>query len=392
MTLTTRHPNAVFRHRGMALCLALASVVCLNLDSASDPRRDYSIPLLDLNGQTDRQVIVDREPGQYLGHPTTILLEDDISILTVYPQGHGRGSIVMKRSPDGGKTWSDRLLVPENWATSKEVPTLHRVVDGQGTKRLIMFSGLYPIRMAVSEDDGSTWSPLEPIGDFGGIVAMGCVERLKNGDYMALFHDDGRFIDGSGKKADPPIFNVYKTVSSDGGLHWGAPEIIATHPEAHLCEPGIFRSPDGNQLAVLLRENSRKMNSFLITSEDEGKSWSTPRQVPGALTGDRHTGKYGPDGRLFISFRDTTLKSPTKGDWVGWVGRYEDIINGEEGQYRVRIMDNHKGMDCAYPGVEIMPDGTYVVTTYGHWTPDAEPYIASVRFTLDELDALHKTP
>ena len=55
--------------------------------------------------------------------------------------------------------------------------------------------------MASSEDDGRTWTPLEPIGDFGGIVAMASVERLKDGDYMALFHDDGRFLRGEGKKS-----------------------------------------------------------------------------------------------------------------------------------------------------------------------------------------------
>ncbi len=107
-----------------------------------------------------------------------------------------------------------------------------------------------------------------------------------------------------------------------------------------------------------------------------------------ALTGDRHTAVYGPDGRLFISFRDTTLDSPTKGDWVAWVGRYEDIVEGREGQYRVRLMDNHRGADCAYPGVLILPDGTIVTTTYGHWEAGKKPYIMTVRLTLDELDAL----
>src|SRR3954447_514163 len=187
----------------------------------------YSIPTIDLAAEKERQVVVDREPGQYLGHPTTVLLEDGTSMLIVYPKGHGRGAIVRKESRDGGLSWSERLPTPENWATSKEVPTIHRVVDPRGKKRLIMFSGLYPIRMSVSEDDGSTWTPLEPIGDFGGVVAMASLERLKDGGYMALFHDDGRFLRGEGKKGK---FRVYETTSKDGGLTWGRPEVIAEHP------------------------------------------------------------------------------------------------------------------------------------------------------------------
>lgn len=369
------------------LAVSLFVLLLLVHTALAQVPRGFSIPLIDLAGQTERQVVVDREPGQYLGHPTTVLLEDGKSMIVVYPKGHGRGAIVMKRSVDGGKTWSDRLSTPENWATSLETPTIHRLIDPQGKKRLVLFSGLYPIRIASSEDDGATWTPLEPIGDFGGIVAMASVERLRDGSYMALFHDDGRFFRNKGKTEG---FRVYKTISNDGGRTWAEPEVIASHPEAHLCEPGLVRSPDGKQLAVLLRENSRKFNSFVIFSDDEGKSWTAPRELPGALTGDRHVGKYGPDGRLFLSFRDTTHESPTRGDWVGWVGTYDDIVQGREGQYRIRLMDNKKDADCAYPGVEVLPDGTFVTTTYGHWQEGESPYIVSVRFRLDELDELAK--
>ena len=367
-----------------AACALPAGLAQLDQEPAREkPARGYTIPIIDLAGEGERQVVVDREPGQYLGHPTTVLLEDGRTILCVYPKGHGRGAIVMKRSSDGGLTWSERLALPESWATSKEVPTIHRVVDAEGSRRLILFSGLYPIRMAVSEDDGHTWSGLEPIGDFGGVVAMGCVERLTSGDYMALFHDDGRFLRGEGVRTK---FHVYRTISKDGGLTWGEPVAIATHPTAHLCEPGIVRSPGGEQLCVLLRENSRRHNGFVIFSDDEGQTWSEPRELPAALTGDRHTAVYAPDGRLFVSFRDTTLESPTKGDWVAWVGTYEDIREGREGQYRVRLMDNHVGADCAYPGVVLLPDGTIVTTTYGHWTEGEQPYVVSVRLKLSELD------
>lgn len=356
----------------------------------------YTIPVIDLASETQRQVLVDREEKQYLGHVTTVLLEDGKTILAVYPKGHGRGAIVYKRSTDGGLTWSDRLPTPKSWETSLEVPTIHRVVDAAGKKRLILFSGLYPIRMSVSEDDGATWSELQPIGNFGGIVTMGSVVALKQpGHYMALFHDDGRYIIGkqktpNGDAAKAWRFWVYETRSTDGGLTWSVPVPIAMLPDASLCEPGAVRSPDGNEIAVLLRENSRKHNSYLITSRDEGLSWSEPKELPAALTGDRHTAKYAPDGRLFITFRDTTRQSATKGDWVAWVGQYDDIVSGREGQYRVRLLHNTSSADCAYPGLEVLPDGTIVTTTYGHWEKDQPPYIMSVRLKLDEVDARAK--
>ena len=351
------------------------------------PTRGYEIPLIDLDGETDREVVVDREDGQYLGHVTTVLLEDDKTLLAVYPKGHGKGQIVYKRSLDAGVTWSERLPTPGSWGTSREVPTIHRVIDPQtGKKRLIVWSGLYPARLAVSEDDGASWSELEKAGDWGGIVVMGFVERLANGSYIAMFHDDGRFFSSESKPTSPAVFTLFKTFSHDGGLTWTQPEAVWSGSDLNLCEPGCFRSPDGKTLAVLLRENSRTRNSCVIFSEDEGLTWSAPRELPASLTGDRHTGKYAPDGRLFISFRDTAHDSVTQGDWVGWVGTFEDILLGRPGQYRVRLKDNKHNWDTSYPGVEVLPDGTFVATTYGHWEEAKQPFIVSKRFKLSELD------
>lgn len=364
-------------------------LLALRLGAAEVQPRGYSIPVVDLAAETQRQVVVDREPGQYLGHPTTVLLEDGRTILCVYPKGHGRGAIILKRSLDGGRTWSDRLPVPKSWETSRETPTIHRVVDANGRKRLIVWSGLYPARLSVSEDDGSTWSELAPAGDWGGIVVMGCLEPVRDqpGHYFAMFHDDGRYFAQGTPQTQPVTFTLYQTRSTDGGLHWSRPTTIWSGSDLHLCEPGIVRSPDGRELAVLLRENRRKRNAHVIFSRDEGRTWSNPRELPGALTGDRHTARYAPDGRLFISFRDTTLETGTRGDWVAWVGRYQDIVEGREGQCRVRLMDNTDPFDCAYPGVEVLPDGTLVTTTYGHWTAKEPPYIVSVRLRLAEIDA-----
>ena len=399
--------------------------ITLNSFSQIREKKPYlRIPVIDLDKDTFRQVIVDKEEGQYLGHPTTVLLEDDKTILAVYPKGHGQGAIVYKKSTDGGLTWSGRLNVPESWATSKEVPTIFRTVDANGKKRLILFSGLYPARLAHSEDDGRTWSELVPVGNWGGVVVMSSLIQLRTGQghYMALFHDDMRYFTENGqqvydedrKKNNQILFTLYKTFSYDGGLTWSTPSAILSRRDMNLSEPGLIRSPNGKMIAVLLRENSRRKNSQIIFSRDEGKSWTTPRALPNELTGDRHVLRYAPDGRLLVVFRDispldtrpdlekiaqerneenlskiaaeTGQGSPTEGDWVGWVGTWDDLIKAKKGEYRIRFKDNLTGWDCCYPGVDLLPDGTFVVTTYGHWEKDEEPYIISIRFRMEELD------
>ena len=387
MTVSTRSRNVCCRLAVQWIAVIGSGALLAQSPTAKMPR------LLDLNDQLDRQVVVDREPGQYLGHPTTCLLEDGSTMLCVYPKGHGRGEIVYKRSVDGGLTWSDRLPTPESWSTSREVPTIHRVIGPDGKRRLIMWSGLYPARLAVSEDDGASWSELRKAGDWGGIVVMGFVEPLNTapGHYLAMFHDDGRFFDGSNKRT--PEFRLFQTRSADGGLTWSFPEVVFESAEVNLCEPGCIRSPDGKTMAVLLRENRRGRNSHIIFSDDEGKTWSKPREVPLVLTGDRHTGKYLQDGRLFISFRcisptQSRQDRPWEGDWVAWVGSWDDLVNGGIGQYMVRLKDNQKSYDTSYPGVELLPDGTIVTTTYGHWVADEQPWVLSVRLKPEELDRM----
>lgn len=370
--------------------LALIAVLCL----AHEPTR------IDLDADAARQVVVDHEPGTYLGHVSTLLLEDRATILAAYPKGHGKGPIVLKRSVDGGRTWSDRLATPETWATSQETPTLF----GLGGESLILFSGLYPIRAARSSDSGTTWSELEPIGDFGGIVAMGGVVRRGDEAFTAFFHDDGRFIRAGGTFEG--MFTLYQTDSNDGGLTWSQPRTIWAGTDVHLCEPGVVWSPDGETLAILLRENRRVKNSHVMFSGDRAATWTEPRELPAWLTGDRHIAVNAPDGRIVVTFRFMARNDPWWGDWVAWIGDWDHIVasdpagersvdadapmTGKPGARRpmlVRLKDNLGGSDCGYAGLEVLPDGTFVGTTYGTWAQGEKPSILCVRFTLEELDA-----
>lgn len=364
----------------------------------------FGIPYLDWSQDTSRQFVVARSAGIYYGHPTTVSTTDNSNkrvLIATYPiGGHARGQAAISVSGDGGKTWS-RLPSDTALGRIQEVPTIHKLTDAQGKERLFIFTGLYPVRMAISEDSGESWSSFAAIGDWGGIVTMSDIIPIKNksadpgyapGKYVAVFHDDGRFFKGSGKAhVNPKKFTVYRSLTNDGGLTWSSPQVIREDTVRLICEPGIIRSPDGKELAMLLRENSRRHYSQVMFSADEGETWSAPKPVHAALTGDRHVLRYAADGRVVAVFRDYQpgkATGPTEGDFVAWVGHYDDIRNGTPGQYRIRLLDNYAGYDGGYAGFEVFSDGSFLATTYIQYRPEdfGNNSVIAVRFTLKESD------
>ena len=366
---------------------------------------EFGLPYIDLSRDTSRQHIVARQNGTYFGHPTTLKTRDasnSVVIFATYPVGgHARGAAAISKSVDRGITWN-RIAADSSLGQIKEVPTIHKLSDRDGKERFLIFTGLYPVRMSISNNNGYSWSSFRKVGNWGGIVTMSDLVPVKNnaedkdfaaGKYMAFFHDDGRFFDSSNKAYNPRKFILYSTTTEDGGLTWSFPTIIRVDTTMMLCEPGLVRSPDGKELAMLLRENSRKHPSQIIFSRDEGRTWTNPQSLPPSLCGDRHVIRYAPDGRLVIVFRDyqpAKATGPTEGDYVAWVGTYSDLHSKEKGQYRLRLLDNFAGYDAGYSGLELLDDGTFVATTYLQYRPyDAgNNSVISVRFNLKETDRL----
>ena len=350
---------------------------------------DYTIEQIDITDRTDLQVTVDQESGQYLGQPDTVLLADGQTMFVGYPMGHGHPGTVLKKSTDGGLTWSDRLETPANFMDDHYAPVLHRLTDQYGVERLHIMVVTPYIKQSISEDNGQTWTPYQRVYDvsYSGLGWKGCAPPKSMipidgvpGKYLAMYHSC------SGIK---PV----KIITEDGGLTWSLPETVAEHPSypgAAPCEPGLIRSPDGSEIIALCRENSRQYNSLATISKDEGKTWSDLVELPASYTGDRHEPRYAPDGRIvfFIRNRRVDASGPYYGDYVGWVGTYDDIIYGREGQYRIRALDNLDGVDCGYNGLELLPDGTFVTVTYGQWDSGEIQYIKAVRFTLEEMDLI----
>ena len=59
------------------------------------------------------------------------------------------------------------------------------------------------------------------------------------------------------------------------------------------------------------------------------------------------------------------------GDWVAWVGTYEDLMEQNDGQCHILLCEdwanNRYSGDTGYTGFVVLSDGTFVMDSYGHW-------------------------
>lgn len=353
--------------------------------SAQDYR--INLPWRDFSGQTSHHIVVAAgNPDLYNGHPTTVLLDDDRTMLCTWSRNHGGPAGYIGISKDAGLTW-ENYAAPEVWNGLVNCPSIYKLTDKKGKQRLFVFAQVEDgavyrdMGYSCSEDGGKTWSDIVRLGK-PCIMAFTTIIRLQNGDYLEMYH-----CGFSGEDRQP--LRLWQSVSRDGGLTWGESRLVGDVSDKSPCEPCLLRSPDGSTLLCVARENQRKGCSLMMLSKDEGQTWSPLKETPWGLTGDRHMARYLPDGRIIFVFRDMAPNSPTKGHFVAWVGTWDNIIEGCSGEYRVKLLHNFAGWDCGYPGLELLPDGTIVATTYVKYHPGAEKHsVVSVRFKIEELDGL----
>lgn len=392
----------------------------------SNTLETYELPA---NRLTD----IERSPGgdrQYLGQPDMVRTSTG-RLITAYPKGHGKGPIIMQISDDNGETWIEKNNTPSSWVGSQETPTLYVLPLENGKERIMMITACpgwgtdsngnkTGWNTSYSDDNGDTWteykhwySKHENGKENKSIVGMASLIQLKDesGNYiqkwMGVYHD-----------YDYVNYKTYLTFNENGEEQWSEPEpylsdyrnIESTYK---MCEIGMFRSPDGKRIVGLARSQSHNNPSTMIYSDDEGKTWSKPMDLPGSLAGERHKAAYDPiSGRLVISFREiqydlngnNTFDGEddwTAGEWVAWVGTYEDLMEQRDGQYRIEICKDYsksaKSGDTGYAGVVVLDDGTFIMDSYGHWDEEFSnnwtggvtkdlSYIKQAKFKLSEID------
>lgn len=418
-----------------------------NVDYYKIPQIDLSVKSVDVSADFAylyEYSIVDNSEG-YLGHPDSVLLNNG-DILTFFPKGHGKGAIVSKISDNGGVSWDKAIEnQPESWEKSLETPTVYRLQFRNNEEKLIVISAnsKWPnmstpggFNSSISLDEGKTWTEFKRVWDNDSemplipIVSMASLTRLKeNGEFvdkwMGIFHDS-KFIN----------YKSILTFDENGNYDWSKPEpYLSDYREyetyAGICEVECIRSEGGlgDELCLIARCNRKTCTSLLMFSKDEGKTWSKPKEAPVSLNGERHKAEYTQDGRLFITFRSIERnkkrvckmrklggeKNWYSEGWVAWVGTYDDLKNGTEGQYRIKVAHTYlpkqnepsivANADTGYCGNVVLADGTIVTCSYGIFSPEEKEdgvyktdkgrqkrktFIVSKRINLKDTDEILK--
>jgi len=301
------------------------------------------------------------------------------------PRDHGDIDLLVKRSTDNGKTWSEHSIVHEEGGTAEiTIGNPCPVVDtATGTIWLPFTRDNKAVYVTSSKDDGLTWSEPRDLSaatmkpDWNWVATgPGIGIQLQLGPHAGrlLIPCDHR-IDRGEKVRDPDRseWNSHMMFSDDGGETWriGAP-IQAGGNECQVVELA-----DGTLLV-----NTRMQGGFqgwrgVATSTDGGGTW-TPivhdQNLPcpkcqGSLVRLR-------DGSLLFSNPDPREKPGSRIDLTIRLSHDE----GKSWPFAKRL---HSG-PSAYSSLAELPDGT-LLCLYEGGAENFRETLTLARFTRDWL-------
>jgi hypothetical protein len=303
--------------------------------------------------------------------PVLARLEDD-TVVAVLRMGAGHvglaGRLAVVRSEDAGTTWSEPLTIANSDADDRN-PALGVTRDGviacaYHIQRNYNEAGKYgdfgqraDVMLTRSHDGGRTWEapyrmdfePLQGRSPYGKILA------LPDGTLLLPLYGDEIGAEGQG---EPNCSYIAR--STDGGLTWCDPTLIARGFNETALAPLT-----GGTLLAALRTNIPEVadHVWLSRSEDQGRTWSEPRQITQP------------------SEHPADLLALADGSVLMTYGRRHEpcgvralILRGDNQSEELLLADDAVSGDCGYPSSVQLSDGRIVSAYYAAGTADWQIY------------------
>ncbi len=277
----------------------------------------------------DRVFEVWRSPGRFTKNPDIVALSRRLLLVYADTDRHlsqENQVLTLLASDDQGRSWFRFREVARHAFNKGEerlvTPRLSRLTDGRLAVLVDQddyghFHEDQPPGILVfwSKDDGDTWSKEENTG-IQGFEPDRMIE-LPDGRLAVCSH----LVLG-----DTQEYAEIISCSRDGGKTWRREAIIAHDGYHRFCEGALVVMNGGKELACVMRETrSAGMPSFVAFSQDGGKNWSRPQELPFAF--HRPYAKLLKDGRVLVTGRNVNGGLGT----YAWVGD----LNAEAGRYEI---------------------------------------------------------
>lgn len=165
-----------------------------------------------------------------------------------------------------------------------------RLLELNDSRLLCVYEADGSIWQVISNDYGKSWQGAKIIAEReeGVNMAVPDILKLKNGSLLLMYNPRPYDIDPSRR------FAIRVKISRDNGLSWGAMQEIykAGYQFENGCwEPSAIQLPDGTIQLYFANEGifttSDEQNISMLSSDDNGLSWSSAPQVISFRAGKR---------------------------------------------------------------------------------------------------------
>ena len=295
--------------------------------------------------------------------------------------GHGDGQpaqISAKRSTDGGQTWGEKFILQENVGDCN-VMSVSFLRSQSGD---ILFFYLVKnswmdlkVMMRRSQDEGKTWSEPVQVSSKPGYNVMNNarVIQLKSGRLLAP-------VAHSARASSEDISTVFCYISDDDGCSWRKGRGETGFEEALSQEPGLIERKDGSVLMII-----RTALDYICYAEskDGGETWGKP--YPSTLVSPlspASIARIPKRNDLVIIWNNNP-----NGGRAGWNERtpLTAAISKDDGVTwgNLKNIESDPNYCYAYTSITFIGDQTFL--TYYYWKKSAIDHFAGTALKLKVL-------